>query len=165
MTPAQTSLYFFHWGQVRKHHLARGIDPKQVDVKRHELHKRALGRDKSSKDFTNADLDKVIGAFRAVYDGGNLDAQLQQIDQPDNRRAAMVKQCRDSAATFIDGRDEAHKTFLIDRYLDGIADKMFGVQFARLDHGQDGHGQLAKVMGALARTARVRKEKREGNPF
>src|SRR4051812_38634402 len=50
MNAAQTNLYFFEWGQVRKHFLAKGIDSKQADKKRHELHRRALGADKSSKD-------------------------------------------------------------------------------------------------------------------
>ncbi len=165
MTPAQTKLYFFEWGRARKHYLANGIDPKQADAKRHACHAKALGRDKSSKDFTNAELDKVIAAFRAVSDGGNLNAQLQQLDQPDNRRAAMVKQCHIAAGSFITGNDQDHQAEMIRRYLDGISDKMFGVTFARLDHGQEGHAQLGKVMGAMARTARVRKAKANPNPF
>jgi hypothetical protein len=157
---AQTSLYFREWGIVRKHYLAKGIDSKQADNKRHELHKRALGRDKSSKDFTNADLDKVLAVFRAVYDGGNLDAQLAQLDQPENRRLKMIDRCMRAAISFIEGDADA-----IRRYLDGTADRMFGVAFVHLDQGQEGNAQLAKVMGALERTARVRKAKAEKEPF
>lgn len=160
MNAAQTNLYFFEWGRVRKHFLARGIDPKQADAKRHELHRRALGLDKSSKDFTNAELDKVIAVFRAVYDGGNLDAQLAQLEQPENRRLRMIQRCRAAAGSFI-------KPELITAYLDGTADRMFGVPFAHLDHGQPGNAQLGKVMGALERTARVRREKAKADnePF
>lgn len=165
MTPAQTNLYFFEWGRVRKHYLAKGIDPKQADHKRHELHRRALGHDKSSKTFSNPELDKVIAAFRAVYDGGNLDAQLAQLDQPETRRQAMVQRCKAAARSFIAGRDEEHKSENIQRYLDGTADRMFGVAFVHLDRGQEGSGQLAKVMGALERSARVRKAKAAENPF
>lgn len=165
MTPAQTNLYFFHWGKVRKHYLEKGIDSKQVDAKRHALHQRALGRDKSSKDFSSPELDKVIAVFRAVYDGGNLDAQLAQLDQPDFRRGALVKRCVAAVSSFIDGETEEHRSHNVRRYLDGTADRMFGVTFDRLDHGQDGDAQLRKVMGALERTARVRKAKASPNPF
>jgi hypothetical protein len=159
MTAAQTKLYFFEWGQVRKHYLAKGIDAKQVDAKRHELHQRALGRARSSKDLSNAELDKVIAVFRAVYDGGNLDAQLAQLDQPENRRLQLIKRCRHAAGSFIEGDDEYEVEKNITAYLDGTADRMFGVSFVSLDQGQVGDAQLRKVMGALDRTARVRKAK------
>lgn len=88
MTAAQTALYFREWGRVRAHLIAKGIDPKQADHKRHDLHRRALGVDKSSKAFTNADLDKVLAAFRAITRPGDLTAQLRALDQPDQRREA-----------------------------------------------------------------------------
>jgi hypothetical protein len=165
MTSAQTNLYFFEWGRVRRHFLAKGIDPKQADAKRHELHRRALGRARSSKEFTNAELDKVIAVFRAVSDGGNLDAQLAQLEQPENRRKLMLGRCDRAVRSFIAGNDDAHTAELVRRYLDGTADRMFGVPFGRLDHNQDGSAQLAKVMGALERTARVRKQRANPNPF
>jgi hypothetical protein len=163
MNAAQTMLYFREWGVVRKHYLAKGLDPKQADNKRHELHKRALGRDKSSKDFTNADLDKVLAVFRAVHDGGNLEAQLAALDQPENRRLAMVRRCEAAARSFITGETEEQWRHNLRAYLDGTADRMFGVAFVHLDRGQDGNAQLAKVMGALERTARVRKSRNQ--PF
>ena len=165
MNAAQTNLYFFEWGRVRKHYLAKGIDPKQADHKRHELHRRALGRDRSSKEFSNAELDKVIAVFRAVYDGGNLAAQLAQLDQPENRRLALVKRCHVAAGSFIEGKNDEAKARNLAAYLDGTADRMFGVAFVHLDQGQQGDAQLAKVMGALERTARVRKAKANPNPF
>src|SRR5690242_20411596 len=146
MTAAQTNLYFVEWGRVRDHYRAKGLEPKQADSKRHELHKRALGRDKSSKDFTNAELDKVIAAFRTVSDGGNLDAQLAQLDQPETRRLALVKRCHAAAKSFIDGDTDEQREENVRRYLDGTSDRMFGVPFARLDNGQDGDAQLRKVM-------------------
>ena len=165
MTSAQTNLYFFEWGRVRRHFLAKGIDPKQADNKRHELHRRALGADKSSKDFSNAELDRVIAVFRAVSDDANLDAQLAQLDQPDNRRLRMIERCWGALRTFIGGRDREHQDELCRRYLDGTADRMFGVAFVHLDHGQEGNAQLAKVMGALERTAKVRRERANPDPF
>lgn len=165
MTAAQTNLYFFEWGRVRKQYIGKGLDPKQADNKRHELHRRALSRDKSSKDFTNAELDRVIAVFRAVYDGGNLDAQIAQLDQPENRRQAMIKRCHVAVGSFIEGKDDDAKARNLRAYLDGTAQRMFGVAFVHLDQGQDGNAQLAKLMGALERTARVRKEKANPNPF
>ena len=165
MNAAQTNLYFFEWGQVRKFYRSKGIDAKQADNKRHELHRRALGSDRSSKNFSNADLDKVIAVFRAVYDGGNLDAQLAQLDQPENRRLALVKRCHVAAGSFIEGKDDEAKARNLRAYLDGTADRMFGVAFVHLDQGQEGDAQLRKVMGALERTVRVRKEKKNPNPF
>ena len=159
MTPAQSSLYFAEWAKVRQHYRAKGIDSKQADNKRHELHRRALGLDKSSKDFTNADLDKVLAAFRAVSDGGNLDAQLRQLEQPAYRRQRMIARCRHAARSFIQGRDPADQDRKVTAYLDGTADRMFGVPFDRLDQDQPGDAQLRKVMGALERSARVRKAK------
>lgn len=165
MNSAQTSLYFREWSLARKHFLSKGLDPKQADNKRHELHRRALGRDKSSKDFTNADLDKVLAAFRAVYDGGNLDAQLAALEQPENRRLAMVRRCEAAARSFITGATEEEVGRGVRVYLDGTAERMFGVAFVHLDHGQQGNAQLAKVMGVLERTARVRKAKAKAEPF
>lgn len=165
MNAAQTALYFREWGNVRRWYLARGFDPKQADNKRHALHRQALGRDKSSKAFTNSDLDKVLAVFRAVYDGGNLDAQLRQLDQPENRRRIMVRRCEAAAQSFITGETDELFRHNLQAYLDGTADRMFGVAFVHLDAGQAGHAQLAKVMGALERTARVRKAKENPNPF
>ena len=66
MNPAQIGLYRREWGQVRKVLRARGLPPEQADAERHAMHVAALGKDKSSKDFTNTDLNKILTAFRAV---------------------------------------------------------------------------------------------------
>jgi Protein of unknown function (DUF1018) len=120
MNPAQTSLYFREWGAVRKHYLTNGIDPKQADAKRHELHRKALGEMKSSKDFTNLDLDKVLGVFRAITQPANLNAQLRQLDQPEQRAAAALRRAQDLTVSLgiVDpGREN--------NYLRGIATKVF----------------------------------------
>lgn len=69
----------------------------QVDQARHDLHRKALGQDKSSKAFTNSDLDAVIATFRAVWDDANLDAQLRQLSQPEARLAALRKRISELA--------------------------------------------------------------------
>jgi hypothetical protein len=96
MNAAQKSLYFREWGMARRWYIAHGLDPQQADAKRHALHRQALGRDKSSKDFNNGDLDAVLAAFRAVYDGGNLDAQLRSMAQAEERKATAMQLCLDA---------------------------------------------------------------------
>ena len=91
MTPFQQKKYWWEWGRCRAYYAGKGHSPTQVEEARHDLHRKALGRDKSSKEFSNADLDKVIAAFRAVWDDANLDAQLRQLDQPEHRLGAARK--------------------------------------------------------------------------
>lgn len=64
MNDRQTKLYLRRWGAVRKVLRELGeFSPKQADAERHVIHIEALGFDKSSKDFTNKDLDKVLDKF------------------------------------------------------------------------------------------------------
>lgn len=76
MTKGQNSLYWREWAAARK------VDP---SLDRHELHIRALGRDKSHVKFSNLDLDKVLAEFRAISNPGSLDAQLRQLNQQKTR--------------------------------------------------------------------------------
>jgi hypothetical protein len=89
MNSAQTQKYFWEWGQARAWYVAHGKTKVEADAMRHELHKKALGADKSTKAFTNGDLDKVMAAFRAIHDGGNLNAQMDAEDQPERRRGKI----------------------------------------------------------------------------
>ena len=149
MNAAQQALYFREWGKVRAHYIARGIDPKQADHKRHELHVQALGCDKSSKSFTNADLDKVLAKFRAVYDGGNLDAQLAAIDMPEKRRTAMERRIFSAGAKFISGDDHHQREWRTIAYTQGICRKLgFPADWPMRDERQ-----LAQVMGIIERRA------------
>lgn len=87
MTQRQKFLYFREWRAVQK------VDP---GADRHALHVRALGHDRSSKDLTNQDLDKVLAVFRAISDPGNLGAQLRAQAGSRSRlehRLAEITQC------------------------------------------------------------------------
>lgn len=141
MNSAQTNLYFYEWGLARKHYLAKGFDPKQADAKRHALHRKAFGCDKSSKDFTNADLDKVIAVFRAVWDGGNLDAQIEQIEQPQKRRGAALSRIN-VLKMYL-----RVKNGLEGSYVGGISRKLFGTdQYQNLDDVK-----IAQLEGVIVR--------------
>jgi hypothetical protein len=78
MTPKQTALYWREWAAAKR---ARGLE----DSDRHFLHSQALGYAASSKAFTNAELDKVLGIFRAYSRPGDLGGQLRQLNQQKTR--------------------------------------------------------------------------------
>jgi len=148
MTPKQTSLYWREWGKVRARLISDGLTSEQAAAKRHALHAKALGRDKSHLAFTNQDFDKILAAFRAVYDDSNLDAQLRQIDQPEERRHALVNKCWEACRVFIKGNDPAHRDDLCQRYMDGTAKKVFGKYERELTEHQ-----LAALHGILDKHA------------
>jgi hypothetical protein len=81
MTPAQNALYFREWGRVRSVCKQQGFPIPD----RHDLHVKALGLDKSHRDFTNADFDRVLAEFRAISQPDNLAAQLRQQNMPRRR--------------------------------------------------------------------------------
>ena len=87
MNAAQLRKYRAEWGLVRKHFRARGIEPKACDAKRHELHKKALGHDKSSLDFTNAEFDAVLAVFSGISRPADLNTQLHLQEQAPDRAA------------------------------------------------------------------------------
>lgn len=151
MTKAQLGLYWREWGLARGWFRDHGLLPKQADAKRRALHKQALGVDKSSVEFTNAEFDKVLGSFRAVHDGGNLDAQLRQAEQPEDRMATLRARARDVAADIVVGQGmEAG-------YLDGLARKVFRAAFGDLNERQ-----LQQLVGILHRRL---KQMAARNPF
>ncbi len=149
MNAAQTGLYWREWSLARDWFRSHGRGVSQADEMRHTLHERTLGRTKSSKDFTNADLDKVLASFRAIHDGGNLDAQLAAEDQPEHRHQALVANVRDLASGCVsrEGTERA--------YLDGLAKKLFGA-----DRYQDlDERRLQQLRGVLfKRLAQLRKK-------
>ncbi len=117
MNPAQKRLYWWEWGQVRDHLAAKGVSAGQIEKERHALHVRALGKDKSSTRLTNTELDKVIGVFRATWDGGNLEAQMRQLDQADRRsdmlRARIVQLAEEcGVADGVDGIEAYFRNWL-----------------------------------------------------
>lgn len=73
MTPAQNKTYWRLWGRVRKALTELGDYSKaDADAERKAIHREALGKDKSSKDLTNDDVDKIFDAFEAmlvIFDG------------------------------------------------------------------------------------------------
>lgn len=88
MSPKQTQLYWREFAAVQRACKAAARPP----ADRHELHARALGADKSSKHFTNADFDKVLGVFRSISRPADVTAQVQQIHQPVRRNFGHLEE-------------------------------------------------------------------------
>lgn len=64
MTPQQNRAYWRKWNEVREVLTTVGEFSKDdAEAERHEIHKAALGKDKSSKDFTHRDLDAIFDHF------------------------------------------------------------------------------------------------------
>lgn len=152
MTPAQTARYFYEWGRVRD--VLKGQGRPCGDMERHKLHEKALGKKKSSKDFTNADLDKVLGVFRAITEPGNLKAQLHAIDQPELRNLEAQKACLALLVDLGIGKDESdpiRADWLRQSYLDGIVARI--TRRAKLNFSQLGD----KDANAILHTLRMRR--------
>ena len=85
MTPNQRKYYWREWAACRRSLIALGNSAKEADALRHDLHYKALGKAQSSKNLTNADLDKILATFKSYSRPSDLDTQLDAINQPRKR--------------------------------------------------------------------------------
>lgn len=142
MSPAQTNLYWRKWSACKRAlaKLGRPFD----DSARHALHAQALGAPKSSKDFTNRDLDKVLAAFAAFTAPHDLTQQLRADEQPDVRRSRTETACLDLVRQLPQVRAAQDPALYAANYLDSVARSVTGKDFAQLDDTQ-----LARIYGIL----------------
>lgn len=64
MTAQQNRAYWSRWNEVRTLLTSVGEFSKDdAEAERHEIHKAALGKDKSSKEFTHRDVDAIFDHF------------------------------------------------------------------------------------------------------
>lgn len=99
MTPRQLKLYWDEWRRVERH-LAGTMD-------RHEIHRAALGYDKSSRAFTNKEFDRVLSHFRAINRPADLNAQLRLQQQPEIRARHVVHGLMSKLARHLGSLDQA----------------------------------------------------------
>lgn len=111
MTTAQDKLYWREWAAVK-----RMAGDEASENLRHDLHIRALGEDKSHKDFSNAEFDLVLGAFRAVSRPADVDAQLRQLNQRRARLVFKAKSQKVLLAVFMPSPDTYVAAILQDRF-------------------------------------------------
>lgn len=155
MTPAQTALYWREWAACRRALIALGH--RGDDAQRRSLQANALGeRTVSSKALSNAQFDLVLAKFRSFSRPGDLDAQLRQLDQPEQRVtelrariAALAERCG------ISGGERG-----IERYFVGW---LQGRTLAGLD--ERGLQQLAGLLARRARQLVPAGATEDGNPF
>lgn len=142
MSPAQTNLYWRKWSACKRAlaKLGRPFD----DSARHALHAQALGRPKSSKEFTNRDLDKVLAAFASFAAPSDLRAQMRAQEQPTVRREKLQADCRSIVAQLPKVQAAEEPAAYVESYLDSVARSVAGVVFADLDERD-----LSKLLGIL----------------
>lgn len=146
LTTKQKYLYWREWRAVEKVMVDRYLfEPKEAREYRHTLHVKALGHDKSSKEFSNADFDKILATFRAYTRPADLAGQLRQIDQPKIRAAHALQEL-------------VKKLDLTSEYVDGIALRICKKKVSRCDEKD-----LPKLIAALNFHAKRKAEKCQSN--
>jgi len=110
MTYDQDKLYWREWGKAVRYCREHGFS----EPDRHELHARALGRDKSHLKFTNRDFDEVLKEFRAISDPNNIEAQKRLIEMPKIRLRHRIRELADEPYLLAIVRDRFKKAALED---------------------------------------------------
>jgi hypothetical protein len=166
MTPAQTKLYWREWSRAKK-------AGQLGDADRHLLHAQALGAEKSSKDFTNEDLDKVLASFRALSQPSSLNAQLRQQEQPNTRRLHKIANLLKCLGLFVAEpvqyasailRDRFHVSVLEDLARVDLNAELVGDKYSPRPLGGEGqgegvHSELEKLIYTLSRCVSVLRRK------
>lgn len=142
MSPAQTNLYWRKWSACKRA-LAKLGRP-TGDAARHALHQQALGAAKSSKHFTNRDLDRVLAVFASFTAPSDLTQQLRAEEQPEARRRHNQTACRELVGRLPQVAAAADPEAYATNYLDSVARSVTGRTFAELDDTQ-----LARIYGIL----------------
>jgi hypothetical protein len=106
------------------------------------------------KRWTNAELDKCLAKFRAIHDGGNLDAQIDAEEQPARRLGQMEAQARNLCREVYPVRAGEDGAFKEENYLNAISRNMCHCAFAAITTEK----QMMSVITAL-RQQRARNEK------
>jgi len=94
MTRNQHRMYWAEWRKCADALIGHGFGSDELDGHRHRIHLEACGRNVSSKSLTNAQLDAIIGAFRACSRPGDLREQMRIIHQPEKRLAQLRSRCQ-----------------------------------------------------------------------
>jgi hypothetical protein len=160
MTDAQIRLYRRETSLWRAARKARGLKTRDED--RHALHLKVLGKDKSSLALTNGEFDLILGAFRAESKPDDLNAQLRQLDQGDQRKSKLMARVRELAGSV------GIKPFAEGGYLDGMARRIFKTdQYHELNELQLGQlcGILEQRIKQIEKKAGVAANINNAEPF
>lgn len=147
MTPKQTQLYWRDWNAAKK-------AGQLTDQDRYELHFEALGEHKSSKDLTNEDLDRVLGAFRAISRPASLNSQLRAQAMPKTRYLYRIAQQLQLLALFVEHPCNYAKSILQDRFNTSFLEDLSADPYLRkskTDRFDIDDSELAMMRNTLAR--------------
>jgi hypothetical protein len=124
MTAKQNALYWSEWQQAKR---AGGL----TEPERHTIHIEAIGEDKSHKDFSNEDFDKVLAAFRAISRPTSLNSQVRQIEQPRTRMLKRIADQTKCLALFVEDPEKYLQLIFRDRFhveqVDDLTDTDLGL--------------------------------------
>ncbi|PTX95738.1 hypothetical protein [Opitutus sp. ER46] len=151
MNAAQLKLYWWQFASVRAYYRGRGLTADQIEERRKAIHRKALGSDKSATTLTSAEFDKVKAAFRAIWDGSNLDAQLEFVGEADERKQSLLDRCFDQVTTMHAlGDDRLRDDAAREGYIGGTARNV-----VKKDIADCSERELAVVLGCLERRVGV----------
>lgn len=139
MTAKQKYLFWREWNQAKRWYMEHGELPGEAEARRPRLIREALGYDKSMtvwRTWKNAELDKVLAKFRAVYDGGNLDAQLAAEEQPEARRRQRLAEAINLAREVWPQPPGADAAYEVMRKLSHLAKRRCHIPIDDCDEGQ-----------------------------
>ena len=142
ITPKQNRFYWSLWAKA-KAVLMRGRETWTGDEEnklRHELHVRAIGRDKSHYDLTNRELDLVLREFRVIIDplgvGGTRPGYASRDSSP-----AIAQRRR----LYFALRGVMRRLRVSEEYVNAVSRHMF----MGLEIGDLGSDELQKIIIAL----------------
>lgn len=145
MTDKQLHMYRAEWGKCRRVLRALGFSPKAADARRKNIHIATgavtkWGKPKSSLYLNNADIDRVLKVFRSYSKPGDLQGQLDLINQPVKRALYRCKELLDDCG--IADNETAREA-----YLNGICQR--ACKRPLIDSDDD---DLVTILGALTHT-------------
>jgi len=147
MTLRQQAMYWAEWSKLRDVLRAKGKTAGEIEAHRYNVTLRAIGSAKSSKLFSNGELDRVIARIKAETSPGDFGAQMRQQEQPDRRRAAALERCDRAALAMADGSCGEYQFATLEtrqRYIASMAKRLCGKWPDQCDEAD-----LSKVAGVL----------------
>jgi hypothetical protein len=150
ISPRQNAFYWSLWAKAKRVLLNGRESWTQLEEnnRRHELHVRAIGRDKSHYDLTNREFDRVVAELRGIINPSA--ARPSRINAQDMERRRL----------YFGLRSLMRKLRVSEEYVQAISRRMF----LGLEIGQLSADELRKVMIALREHQRRQRDVASSSP-
>jgi hypothetical protein len=115
MKPAKRIMLMAEFAKARDWFIAHGRTRAEAEAMRGKIIERVLGEPKSmsgTTPWTDDEITKVKMAFKAVYDGGNLSAQIEGLDNARKQAGLAEAELRNLVAEIyphVPGEDTQYK--------------------------------------------------------